>query len=314
MAMQQLFAFEAPPPPAEITQVAEAAQAYVVGPPSLVAATRDEILRDLRAKAGCISTVEESGPTVETFSTGNADLDQRLPRGGLRVDSITEWVGQNHASVAGALSLVTAAVRLARHSGPLIVVARDGEFYPPAAVAMGIPVARIIWVRPSCHADAVWSIDQSLRCDAVAAVWSPVGAQLDDRDARRFQLASETGHTPGLFVRPIATRGRPSFADTRFHVRLAKRGQGSKRGQASLMQTEGNESSPVLRVTVDRCRGGTGGDSLAVQIDDRGRLVTLSTEPIVSPTKTQHHETAAVRLASELAHPTTSTGRSARRA
>ncbi len=278
--------------------------------------TRDQILRDLRARTGCIPIVEDqpgqdvgrailAGPRIETFSTGSPDIDGLLPRGGLKVNSITEWVGGNHSNATCALSLVTAAGWLTRHAGPLVVVARPADFYPPAAVALGIPADRMIWVRPNRHADAVWSIDQSLRCESVAAVWSLVGAELDDRDARRFQLASEAGRTPGLMVRPIATRGKPTFAETRFHVAMDRNVRFETRHQTSF---------PTLRVTLDRCRGSVGGKEATVMIDDRGRLISLAAKsaPAFQPHPLQpdrHHETAAMRLASELAHPKTPTGR-----
>lgn len=272
-------------------------------------ATRDDILRRLRVQARCITTTGEDAsvqkPSVPTFSTGSPDIDSMLPRGGLAVAAVTEWVAASEGTPAGAIALVAAAKQLARHPGPLVVVARPDDFYPPAAIGLGIAAARIVWVRPSCHADAVWSIDQSLRCDAVAAVWSIVGAQLDDRDARRFQLASETGQTPGLFVRPIAVRGRPTFADTRFHV--------------GLQPTAAATAQPTLQITLDRCRGAAGGASTTVQIDDRGQLISsqlISSQPIssqltrieptrIEPIRTPDHETAAVRLAAQLAHPKT---------
>lgn len=311
MAMQQTFAFlnaaEAAPmttarpskpeppkaQPPTVGGAAKSAAQQVQQPTTRDDTTRDDILRRLRVQARCITTTGDDAlvekPSVPTFSTGNPDIDSMLPRGGLTVAAVTEWVAASEGTPAGAIALIAAAKQLARHPGPLVVVARPDDFYPPAAIALGIAAPRIVWVRPSCHADAVWSIDQSLRCDAVAAVWSIVGAQLDDRDARRFQLASETGQTPGLFVRPIAVRGRPTFADTRFHVGL---------------QQNAAVAHPTLRVTLDRCRGASGGLSTTVQIDDRGQLI--SSQPTrIEPIRTPDHETAAVRLAAQLAHPKT---------
>ena len=154
-------------------------------------------------------------------------------------------------------------------------------FYPPAAISLGLPVDRIIWVRPKRHSDLVWAIDQALRCESVAAVWAYAGVHLDDRDARRFQLASEAGKTAGLLVRPTASRGRPSFAEVRFHVKHLATGSHhdpfdsvvSSRG--SIREEIAVQSHRALQVTVDRCRGGTSGQQTAVQIDDHGSLHTI---------------------------------------
>ncbi len=312
MASQQTFAFfevaeaapvvRARPFPSKVAAPAKVAVPSKVAAPAKVELppknpSRDDILKQLRVQARCINTTADDHsvqkPSVPVFSTGNSDLDSMLPHDGLAVATVTEWVAANPATPAGAIALVAAARRLNRHPGPLVVVAKPEDFYPPAAIALGIPAPRIVWVRPSCHADAVWSIDQSLRCESVAAVWSIVGAQLDDRDARRFQLAAETGQTPGLLVRPTAVRGRPTFADTRFHVAMLP----------------SDASSPTFRITLDRCRGTAAGASTIVQIDDRGQLISSRPTRIettrIKLTRTSHHETAAVRLAAQLAHPKT---------
>ncbi len=266
---------------------------------------RKSVLRELRAKVGCVSTAVD-GEVVETLSTGSDAINRLLPRTGLRLDAITEWVAEADGSGAAALSMIAVATHLRspRGCGPLVVVCGQSNFYPPAAVALGVPAERIVLVRPTRHADVVWAIDQALRCESVAAVWAHVGANLDDRDARRFQLAAETGRTPGLFVRPAATRGRPSFADVRLHVQT--RASSGPLGRA-------------MNVTLDRCRGGTLGHSVWVQIDDqmideRGvRCVARIHQVTPQQLGISENETAAVRLASELAHPKTANRRASRR-
>jgi hypothetical protein len=259
------------------------------------------VLRQLRAKVGCISTTA-GGEVGETLSTGSDAIDSLLPRGGLRFDAITEWVSEADGCGAAALAMITAATHLnssrdciASCRGPLVVVSSPNNFYPPAAVALGVPAGRIIWVRPTRHVDLVWSIDQALRCQSVAAVWAHIGANLDDRDARRFQLAAETGRTPGLFIRPAAARGRPSFADVRLHV--------------DNSEFQARSQQRVMKVMLDRCRGGTVGHSVWVQIDDQARVHKVTPQPF----GISENETAAVRLASELAHPKTPNRKASRR-
>jgi protein ImuA len=274
--------------------------------------SKQAVLRQLRAKAGCISTAS-NGEAGETLSTGSDAIDSLLPRGGLRFDAITEWVSEADGCGAAALAMITAATylnssrdRIASSRGPLVVVSNPSNFYPPAAVALGIPASRIIWVRPTRHVDLVWSIDQALRCQSVAAVWAHIGANLDDRDARRFQLAAEAGRTPGLFIRPAAARGRPSFADVRLHI-----GNHNSMPVSELHASEFQVRSQqrVMKVMLDRCRGGTVGHSVWIQIDDQARVHKVTPQPF----GISENETAAVRLASELAHPKTPNRKASRR-
>jgi hypothetical protein len=269
------------------------------------------VLKRLRRQVGCVSKV--SHDETEKQSTGCQAIDDLLPNQGLRVNALTEWVATT-TSGAGALSLIAAAnqLRHAPSSSPLVVIDTKGDFYPPAAVALGIPADRIVLVRTSHHGDVVWAIDQALRCNAVGAVWAHVGAWLDDRDARRFQLAAETGQTPGLLVRPTTVRGRPSFADVRFYV-----DQVSPSSLESVQEAAPHQfvsSGLLAQVTIDRCRGGTTGKQVLVQVDDQARIKPFAPVPSTAPLRisqpaAQHdtvtpRTTAAVHLADQLAHPT----------
>ncbi len=314
---------------------------------------REDVLRRLRSKVGCISTAPQTHLQA-TFSTGSSAIDRLLPAEGLRGDAITEWVAEAEGSGAASLALLAASVHLKSSlsgGGPLVVVSDQEHFYPPAAISLGIPAHRIIWVRPANREDLIWSIDQSLRCEAVGAVWAALGANLDDRDARRFQLAAEEGRTAGLFLRPAATRHRPSFAEVRFHVGNASSmsqpagglqvstdtkfsADTSDEGSPSQRSPSWHQSSPswhqgsprLLQVTLDRCRGGQLGKSVWVEILDQGEIRSVGPQRVgsapaaISATRQipgQHqglaiNEKAALHLASELAHPKTAARRAKR--
>ncbi|WP_442509860.1 ImuA family protein [Novipirellula sp. SH528] len=271
---------------------------------------RQAVLQKLRLQANClnVSPANESDPVValagrgQTFSTGSSALDHTLLRGGLRQDAISEWIADAEGCGASAVSMIVAANALRAHdqqvgdsSSPIVIIDSRKTFYPPAAIALGIPAARMILVQPRCAADAVWAIDQALRCEAVAAVWATIDTRLDDRDARRFQLAAEQGRTPGFFVRPLRERGKPSFAEVRLHV---KKGTGRSWQDPEIL----NHSTP-LQVTLDRARGGPLGKSVWIQIDDQARLIEVTAPHEVAVLQETRHETAAVHLASQLAHP-----------
>jgi hypothetical protein len=248
---------------------------------------------------GCIASARQDG--IATFSTGCSAIDAWLPGDGLHPATLTEWVAAHESVAAGSLAILAAAHRLRQiDDRPLVVVDPEGTVYPPAVSALGVPVERLIWLRPSNAAEALWATDQALRCGAVAAVWANLPMRLQDRDGRRLQLAAETGRTPGLLVRGFHARGKPSFAEVQFYVEDKKRHSlRHRRSDRKLSdRTLAAESDfEVLSITLDRVRGGIVGRQIDVQIDDRA-----SVRPI-SPTATRRHETAAEHLASQLAHP-----------
>src|SRR5207249_1094082 len=93
----------------------------------------------------------------------------------------------------------------------LVVLDSKREFYPPAAAGLGVPLERTILVQPASASDALWALEQALRCRAVAVALAWIDA-LHDRAFRRLQLAAEAGGSLGFLLRPAACRAEPSWA------------------------------------------------------------------------------------------------------
>ena len=93
-----------------------------------------------------------------------------------------------------------------RSPGVVVVVDRDGQFYPPALAAWGVPLERLIVVRAAADADALWAADQALRTGhrrggaAAAAVWFRCD-RLAPHDFRRLKLSAEEGGSLDVFER-----------------------------------------------------------------------------------------------------------------
>jgi len=173
-------------------------------------------------------------------STGAPSLDRCLPSSGLRRGSLVEHLGHG-------ASLAFAAARAACQDRLLVVVDRKRQFYP---AAWGIDLSQTVLVRPSNEADELWACDQALRCPGVGAVVMRCG-RLDHRDFRRLQLAAESGGTLGLLVRPAQLRGRPTWADVQWSI-----------------EPQPSRDRWRLRVELVRCRGGTGGSSVILELDE----------------------------------------------
>jgi len=202
-----------------------------------------------------------------TISSGCRPLDRLLPGRGFRRGTLIEWLGD--AAGCGVETLALAAARQAcLDGGALVVVDRRGEFYPPAAVRLGIETNNLIVVRAAGKADSAWALDQAIRSPGVAAVmaWPEAGRdRLGGRAFRRLQLAAEQSGCLGLLIRPAAVRHEPSWADVRL---LVEPRPGSRRR---------------VRLHLLRCRGAAGGRSVEVEIDDETRTVHLV--PRLGPTE-----------------------------
>ena len=189
--------------------------------------------------------VRERGRPV--VSTGFRPLDALLPAGGVRPGSLVEWLPEGDAGGGGGAATLAFAVacRLSASSGgeaseqarprTIVVVDRTGWFHPPAVMSWLGDERRLVVARPSRDDDEIWTIDQALRCTGVAAVlaWprarvgraaamrgSRLGNSLQQWSTamRRWQLAAASSGAVGLFVRPHAALGEPSWAEARIAV------------------------------------------------------------------------------------------------
>ena len=174
-----------------------------------------------------VERVRRAGWERRFISTGLTPLDERLPHGGLPCGAVTEIMADSPG--VGAMSL---AMRIAkrcmeeststlRASVPpclraLVVMDTRGDFYPPAAVQCGVPCDHLIVLRARNEQEAFWAADQALRCSAVGAVIAPLGT-LNDRLARRLQLAAESSGCVGLILR-AANKPTHRFAAVRMRI------------------------------------------------------------------------------------------------
>jgi protein ImuA len=206
----------------------------------------------------------ETTPSADSrgyVSSGCGPLDRLLVGAGFRRGTLVEWLGGESGGGVSTLALATARAACC-DGGALVVLDRRCEFYPPAAVRLGIDPQNLIVVRADGDADKGWALDQALRCRAVAAVlaWPE---KLDSRTFRRLQLAAEESGTLGLLIRDESVRHEPSWADARLLVEALPLGQGNMRR---------------LRIHLLRCRGTTSGRSVDVDIDDETRTMYLAAE------------------------------------
>jgi protein ImuA len=222
--------------------------------------------------------IDVTVPTA-AVSTGTKELDRLLPQWGLCRGTVVEWLGKVSSSGAQTLALL-AGREACRDGKSLLVVDRARRFYPPAAAAWGIDLARLIVVHPANEADELWAIDQALRCRGIGAVWAQRD-KLDGRDFRRLALAAESGETLGLLIRPAQVRGQPSWAQVQL-----------------LVSPRPSASGRRLRVEVTRCRGGPPGRTVELEIDEWTGHIGAE----------HRHETHFVRPAAELAAPATGRG------
>lgn len=208
-------------------------------------------LAQLRARVAALEGVgRESVAGIQPF--GVAEIDRILPWGGAplgclhEIASVVRADEAEHGAALGFAALWLG--RLAAGQGrPVLWVAERDDLYAPGLAALGLPVERLLVVRPKGAAQALWALEQGLQCRGVAGVLGEVWG-LDFTAARRLQLAARASGVTALVV----NRGEGTgTALTRWRV-----GPAPSEGPAEM-----GVGAWRWRLELCRCRGrGTGGD------------------------------------------------------
>ena len=237
------------------------------------------------AQSSVVSQLRNQIRSVETagrvdgqarVSSGCTAIDRLLTSGGYQRGTLVQWLtGGGHS--ADYLSLL-AAKQAAADGGAIVVFDPQHQFYPPAAAAIGINLDNMIVLKSSSpkssrfskneelDADLLWSIDQALRCPAVAAVWGSLG-RIGERWFRRFQLSAESSGCLGLFVQPIAQIRQPSWADVQWVVSNAECGMRNEELQDAHSTFRIPHSTFELSLQLTRCRGTQTGKRINLRIN-----------------------------------------------
>ncbi len=209
------------------------------------ALSKSNLVDQLRSQIRSAETVGRI-PDEVRISSGCSAIDRLLPGNGYQRGTLIQWLTSGGHG-ADYLSLLVARQACA-DGGALVVFDPLNQFYPPAVAAIGINLDNLIVLRaphspttstghrslasdntgsrgrPAAKADSdelqndlLWSIDQALRCPAVAAVWGPID-HINERWFRRFQLSAESSGCLGLFVQPIHAARQPSWAEVQWIV------------------------------------------------------------------------------------------------
>lgn len=210
---------------------------------------RQALLEDLARRIRQVEAREHPRDRL-AIPLGIPALEDYLPEGGLPAGSLVELLSVEAGVGTWTLALLLAQ-RVCGERKVLVVADTARCFYPPAAVNLGVDLARCIVVRPISVADAAMAMRQALECAAVGAAIGWLDP-LNPPACRRLQLAAEAGGGVGLVLRPSAARATPSFAALRLLIAPVP-APGFPR---------------CLRAEVVRCRGGKVGQTFILEIDD----------------------------------------------
>jgi protein ImuA len=236
-------------------------------------------IESLRAQVQQIEGRHRRAATVLPF--GLAEMDSRLPGGGLALGALHEVAGGGNGAIDGSTAALFAAGIAARTRGKVLWCITRPDLFVPALAQAGLAPDRVIYVECGDDKAVLACFEEGLRHRGLGAVVAEV-ARLSMTASRRLQLAAEGSGALGLAVRrwrrqaDAADFGQPTAAATRWRVTALP---------SSPLPVPGVGVARWL-VELIRCRAGECADFELEACDAKGRL-SLPTDLVHRPAQAE---------------------------
>lgn len=174
---------------------------------------------------------------------GLGPLENAFPFGVFPEGAIHEFISEKAEYTAASTGFISCLLgMLMQHPGPCFWISLGKKLFPPSLVHYNIDPARIIFIQLEHPKDALWALEESLKCKFLSAVVAEI-TDLDLVASRRLQLAVEKSQVTCLIhrfrpkqlhstafssrwrIRPIISRnenGIPGVGHPFWEVRLEK--------------------------------------------------------------------------------------------
>jgi protein ImuA len=207
---------------------------------------------------------------------GIAEVDARLPDGGLALGALHEVAGGGNGAIDGAAAALFTAGIAARTQGKILWCITRPDLFAPAIAQAGLAPDRVIYVEAGDDATVLACMEEGLRHGGLGAVVAEI-ARLSMTASRRLQLAAEGTGSVGIALRRWRRQthttdfGQSTAATTRWRVSvmpstpLPVPGIGRHRWLVELIRARAGESADFELEACD----GTGRLALPADVVDR---------------------------------------------
>jgi len=210
------------------------------------------VLDELRGRIARIEQADRPQHRVVPF--GLAEIDARLPQGGLVTGALHEIAGGGLGAVHAAAAVLFVAGVLARLDGTVLWCLRTRDLFAPALAGAGLHPDRVIFAECGNERTVLLCLEEGLRHAGLGGVVGEI-ARLPMTASRRLQLAAEASGVTAFVIRRWRTAqeaqefGQPTAATTRWRITAAPSsplpvpGIGRARWRLKLVGVRGGEGA-----------------------------------------------------------------------
>jgi protein ImuA len=136
----------------------------------------------------------------QAVSEGLGQINQAFPNSVFPLRAVHEFMAGTAEDLAATGGFVTGMLSTIMHGhGVVLWIGSKLQVFPHAFNSFDVDPDRIIFVSPQKEKDVLWAIEESLKCEGLAAVVGELyGLSFDV--SRRLQLAVEKSHVTGFII------------------------------------------------------------------------------------------------------------------
>jgi protein ImuA len=132
---------------------------------------------------------------------GIGPIAKAFPNHTFPVGAVHEFICPNREDVSATIGFIAGVLKtLMQKDGAAIWITSSRNIYPPALKLFGINPANIIFIDLQKEKDVLWTMEEALKCEGLAAVIAET-KELGFMASRRLQLAVEKSRVTGFIVR-----------------------------------------------------------------------------------------------------------------
>jgi len=155
-----------------------------------------QLQREVRSLQGFKCASDSHRPDI-----GLGPIEMAFPERTFPIGAVHEFISPTAEDAAATNGFITGVLgRLMQDSGTTLWVSTKRTLFPAALKVFGIDPERIIFVDVPRQKNALWAIEEALKCGAVSAVVGEL-SELSFTESRRLQLAVEQSHVTGFIHR-----------------------------------------------------------------------------------------------------------------
>ena len=140
-------------------------------------------------------------PVANALNVGLGPIEAAFPNASFPIGAIHEFLSIGMPGAAATSGFIAGLLSaLMQNNGASIWISASRLLFPPALKAFGLEPDRIIFVDVHNEKEALWSMEEALKCNGLAAVIGEL-PEISFTASRRLQLAVEQSRVTGFILR-----------------------------------------------------------------------------------------------------------------